>query len=655
MASLLPPFPLPPTPSLPAEHTASTPALDLFKLAAAEYIHSVYPEIAIEKAFEGVESGKAGKQILGDFTIAVPRFRLKAKPNEVAQKLVDEFKPTPYLSSASSNGAFFFLNADFAALTSLVLSQINTQTYLTPDEPYGAAASHFAGLSLNDDKSSSGGGEQDALPKGLSLLKKNGYGTNKDGEGKKIIVEFSSPNIAKPFHAGHLRSTIIGAFLANLYEANGYSVLRMNYLGDWGKQFGILAVGFERYGSEDALREDAITHLYDVYVKINKDGETDESIHDRAREFFVRMEAGALSLLLSSLRSDEEAVGLWKKFRDLSIVKYKETYARLNIFFDVYSGESQVSQKSQTDALEQLQASGIVEESQGALIVDLEKYKLGKTIVRKKDGTSVYITRDIGGAAERYAKYGFDKMIYVVASQQDLHLAQFFKVLDLMGHPWAKTLSHVNFGMVLGMSTRKGTAVFLEEILNESKRVMHDVMRKNEAKYAAIDDPEYTSDKLGITAVKIQDMAAKRINNYEFKWERMTSFEGDTGPYLQYAHVRLSSVERKNAPDVVLPSPSERSAAINTALLTEPKAREIVLLLASYPAVVRTALVSLEPATICTYCFRLCHAISSAWESLIVKGQEKELALARLWLYVSAKDVLGSALRLLTLEPLERM
>lgn len=204
----------------------------------------------------------------------------------------------------------------------------------------------------------------------------------------------------------------------------------------------------------------------------------------------------------------------------------------------------------------------------------MDKYKLGKTIVRKKDGTSVYITRDIGGAAERYAKYGFDKMVYVVASQQDLHLAQvhffvssslsfplltflpfasqFFKVLDLMGHPWAKTLSHVNFGMVLGMSTRKGTAVFLEEILNESKRVMHDVMRKNEVKYAAIDDPEFTSDKLGITAVKIQDMSAKRclfflpflsyrertdqdctdrINNYEFKWERMTSFEGDTGAF----------------------------------------------------------------------------------------------------------------------------
>ncbi|GAA6049878.1 hypothetical protein JCM3770_004227 [Rhodotorula araucariae] len=645
--SARPSFPLPATPSIPAEHLEATAALDVFKLAAAEFIHSVFPEVDLDRAFEGIESGKTGKQAIGDFVVALPRFRLKGKPNDLADKLVSEFKPTPYLAEIGAAGAFVYFNLATEALFSLVLSQINTQTYLTPDEDY-SALSHFANLSLAD-------AGADKLPEGLSLAKKNGYGTNKSGKGKSVIVEFSSPNIAKPFHAGHLRSTIIGAFLANLYEANGWDVLRMNYLGDWGKQFGILAVGFERYGSEEELAKDAITHLYDVYVKINKDGETDEAIHDRAREFFVKMEAGTRALSLSLEACDEHAVGLWKKFRDLSIVKYKETYARLNIWFDVYSGESQVSQQAQQHALEQLQGTGVVEESQGALIVDLKKYKLEKTVVRKKDGTSVYITRDIAGAAERYDKYKFDKMIYVVASQQDLHLAQFFKVLDLMGYPWAPSLQHVNFGMVQGMSTRKGTAVFLEQILDESKRVMHEVMRKNEAKYAAIDDPEYTSDKLGITAVKVQDMSGKRINNYEFKWERMTSFEGDTGPYLQYAHVRLSSVERKNAPDVVLPAPSERASAINVALLTEPKAREVVLLLAAYPDVVRAAFKSLEPATICTYAFRLCHAISSAWETLIVKGQPHDVALARLWLFVSAKDVLGSALRLLTLEPLDRM
>lgn len=203
--------------------------------------------------------------------------------------------------------------------------------------------------------------------------------------------------------------------------------------------------------------------------------------------------AGITDLTRSSPLGDEKSVALWRKFRDLSIVKYKETYARLNIYFDIYSGESQVGQESQDNALKVLQEQGVVEDSQGALIVNLEPYKLGKTIVRKKDGTSVYITRDIGGAAERFEKYHFDKMIYVVASQQDLHLAQFFKVLDLMKYEWASRLQHVNFGMVLGMSTRKGTAVFLDQILNESKDVMHEQMKKNEAKYNAIDDPEEVS------------------------------------------------------------------------------------------------------------------------------------------------------------------
>ncbi|KAM0792037.1 hypothetical protein ACM66B_004745 [Microbotryomycetes sp. NB124-2] len=646
---------LPATAQLPGIADPSLAVLDGFKLAAAQYV-SEQLGIELDKVYEGVESGKTGKNALGDFTVAVPRFRLPGKPQDLAQKLVDNFKPDEYLESITAKAAFVAINCNTASLTRAVMEQVNDLTYLAP-----AVAEVESALSKVNLSEVPG---YDKPPQGLSLFKKGGYGSNQSGAGKSVIVEFSSPNIAKPFHAGHLRSTIIGAFLANLYEANGYDVLRMNYLGDWGKQFGLLAVGYERYGSEEKLKEDPISHLYEVYVKINADGsatgkrtndkgeeESDgvptaeaTAVHDQAREFFVGMENG-----------DEKALGLWRKFRDLSIAKYKETYARLNIYFDIYSGESQVSQESQSSALEKLQESGVVKDSEGTLIVDLEQYKLGKTVVRKRDGTSVYITRDIGGAAERAEKYHFDKMIYVVASQQDLHLAQFFKVLDLMGYPWAKNLQHINFGMVLGMSTRKGTAVFLEQILNESRDVMHEQMRKNENKYAQIDNPELTSDKLGVTAVKVQDLAGKRINNYKFEWSRMTSFEGDTGPYLQYAHVRLSSVERKNASEVVLPPPSERASKINTALLTDNKSRDIILLLANYPDAVKAAFRASEPSTIVTWCFRLCHAISSAWETLLVRGQPQDVALARLWLYVTARDVLATAMRLLTLEPLEKM
>lgn len=263
-------------------------------------------------------------------------------------------------------------------------------------------------------------------------------------------------------------------------------------------------------------------------------------------------------------------------------------------------------------------------------------------------------------------------MIYVVSAQQDLHLAQFFKVLSLLDYPWANRLRHINYGLVQGMSTRKGTAVFLDDIIREASEIMHEQMKKNAEKYAAVEDPEGTSREIGITAVKIQDMQAKRwvvynhflpggcrylihyhrINNYTFNWSRMLSFEGDTGPYLQYAHVRLSSMARKNPELLPLPP----AGSINTDKLSEPKVREIIMLLGSYPDTVRTAMDKLEPSGVVTFCFRLAHCISSAWETLTVKGEEdREKAQARLWLFLTSKDVLGAAMRLLSLTPLERM
>jgi len=461
----------------------------------------------------------------------------------------------------------------------------------------------------------------------------------------------------------------------------------MNYLGDWGKQFGLLAVGFERYGSEKALSENAIMHLFNVYVSVNRDAAQEkedgkeEVTDERAKEFFKRMEAG-----------DEEALKLWRRFRELSIEKYDETYRRLNVQFDVYAGESLVGSEAIAEALKRLHdknllvpktakeskidykelrksgalhastpendASNVQENSvdQGqegnAWAVDLNPYKLGKPVVQKPDGTTIYIVRDIAGAIERYQKYKFDKMIYVVGDQQDLHVAQFFKILSLMQEPFAGRLEHVNFGRVNGMSTRKGEVKFLEDILDAAKEAMMTQMQKNEDKYKEIEDPEYTSDQIGMTAVKIQDMQSKRINSYNFDLNRMTSFEGDTGPYLQYAHARLCSVERKVAPSIVLPS---SWTSIDTSLLTEPKAHEIILLLATYPDVVRNAFKTYEPSTIVTFCFRLSHLISSAYEILIVKGAEEKVALARLYMYVCAREVLHSAMKLLSLVPLERM
>jgi arginyl-tRNA synthetase len=538
---------------------------------------------------------------------------------------------------------------------------------------------------------------------GRILKEKAAFGTNgnqglKDPSDpskgqKKIIIEFSSPNIAKAFHMGHLRSTIIGGFLANLYTVMGWDVIRMNYLGDWGKQYGLLANGYKAFGNEEALAKDPINHLFDVYVKVNnivsdqekpikelkdqikqkkeKNEEVaaleaelaklvDASEDEKARRYFKSMEDG-----------DPEALDLWRRFRDLSIIKYKQAYARLNIDFDVYSGESQVKKESMSNAFKAMQDAGIAEDSEGAVIADFTKHgakKLGKAIIVRKDGTPLYLTRDIGAILERDEEYKFDKMIYVVASQQDLHLAQLFKVTELSGR---KDLSdrcqHINFGMVKGMSTRKGTVKFLDDILNDVGDKMHEVMKKNQTKYEQVENPAATADTLGITAVMVQDYTGKRyvslnpsrfiattmlihlsINGYDFNLEAMTSFEGDTGPYLQYAHARLCSMMRKSG------LTEEELSSANFDLLTEKHAVDLIRLLASYPDTVLNTAKTLEPVTILAYLFKMTHALSSSYDVLKVIGSEPELKKARMALYFSARQVLHNGMRILGLNPVER-
>ncbi|KAK1966187.1 arginyl-tRNA synthetase [Colletotrichum sublineola] len=570
----------------------------------------------------------------GDLVLAVPALRIKGKkPAELTAEWLDKFPESPLIEKPVSlqNGSFLQFWFKTGPLSQLLIPQVRNRGQTFGKNPNN-------GLKNPEDPS--------------------------QGK-KKIIVEFSSPNIAKPFHAGHLRSTIIGGFIANLYDGAGWDVTRINYLGDWGKQYGLLALGFERFGSEEALKEDPINHLYEVYVKINaamsdekeqitakeQAGEDvtalkDNSLDEQARKYFKAMVAG-----------DEAAVAQWKRFRDLSITRYKETYARLNIHFDEYSGESQVSEQDMEAAAKKLADMNISEESEGAVIIDFSKHipgKAGKSlerpIIRKKDGTALYLTRDISELLHREKKYNFDHMIYVVASQQDLHLKQLFKIIELMGYPeTAKKCQHINFGMVLGMSTRKGTVKFLDDILRDVGDKMHEVMKKNEAKYSQVENPEATADILGISSVMVQDMSGKRINNYKFDMDTMTSFEGDTGPYLQYAHARLCSIFRKAG------IPEEDVVKADLSLLTEKHAIELIRVVSQYPDVVQNTLKTLEPTTVLTYLFRLTHVVSSSYDVLRIVGSEPEIQKARLALYSSARTVLYNGMRLLGLSPVERM
>lgn len=543
----------------------------------------------------------------GDLLIPIPRLRIKdGKPQDLAAEWAEKFPKGEFLREVTPKGPFI-------------------QFYFSPKLLFKYVVKDV-------------------------LTKKEEFGSSTVGDGKKVVIEYSSPNIAKPFHAGHLRSTIIGGYLSHLHKKLGYEVVSLNYLGDWGKQFGILAVGFQRHGNEEKLEQDPINHLFEVYVAINKEIEQEKEqsedntskLDEEARQYFKRMED-----------DDQEALKLWEKFRNFSIEKYKETYGRLNIQYDAYAGESLVSKDTMAKATEIFEEKGLLTDDDGAKLIDLRPYskKLGKAIVQKKDGTSLYLTRDVGEAIDRYNKYKFDKMIYVIASQQDLHTAQFFKILELMGFEWAKNLQHVNFGMVQGMSTRKGTVVFLDDILNQTKESMHSVMKKNEVKYAQVENPDEIADKVGMSAVMIQDMQSKRINNYTFNWDRMLSFEGDTGPYLQYAHSRLCSIERKAADKIDL----DKLAEADFSLLTEPKAESLIRIIAQYPDTLLMAHKNLEPSTVVTYLFKLTHAVSSCYDVLWVAGQDEKLAAARLALYSSARHVLHNGMVILGLTPVNRM
>ncbi len=450
-----------------------------------------------------------------------------------------------------------------------------------------------------------------------------------------MLVEYSSPNIAKPFHAGHLRSTIIGNFLVQIHRALGYNVVGINYLGDWGKQYGLLAVGYRKHGNDEELAKDAIKHLFHVYVEVNKDAEADPTIHDEARAYFKRMEEG-----------DDEALAMWRRFRELSIAAYKTIYSRLGVEFDVYSGESMQS-AGMAAQIELLHKLGLITDLEGAQVVNLQQWNLSKALVTKKDGSTLYITRDIAAAVDRWNTYHFEKMFYVVGAAQDYHFQQLFKILELMGCEWVSKCQHINFGMVEGMSTRKGTVVFLETILDKCRSKMKKVMSENEAKFSEISEPEVVADIVGLSAVIVQDMSARRGKDYKFDWSRMLANEGHSGPFLQFAHARLSSMERK--------ADTQLNFNANLDLIVEPEALDLAVCISRYPQVVQQAANQLESVPLVMYLFELSHFIGVCHRTLWVKGQAQDLAEARLLLYWAARVTLANGMRMIGLKPLERM
>ncbi|XP_062980978.1 probable arginine--tRNA ligase, mitochondrial isoform X1 [Elgaria multicarinata webbii] len=452
---------------------------------------------------------------------------------------------------------------------------------------------------------------------------------------RKILIEFSSPNIAKKFHVGHLRSTIIGNYIANLSEAIGHHVTRMNYLGDWGMQFGLLGAGFQRFGSEEKLKSNPLQHLFEVYVQVNKASEEDENIKKLAQDFFRKLEA-----------HEEQAVSLWQHFRDVSIEEYIRTYKRLGVCFDEYSGESFYQEKSQ-EILKMLDSKGLLKKTkEGTGIVYLSE-KGSPLAVMRSDGTSLYLTRDLAAAIDRMDKCNPDTMIYVTDKSQISHFQQVFQILKLLGYEWTERCQHVPFGRVQGMKTRKGEVVFLEDVLDEACSM---VLEKSASAKTTkeCEDPLETAERIGLAALIVQDFKGLLSSDYQFSWDRVLQSRGDTGVFLQYTHARLHSLEE-------MCGRIDQVSHMNPACLQDPQAISLIQHLLRYDEILCQSSQDHQPKHIVNYLLKLSHLAAAAHKMLPVKGSVPELAEARLCLFQAVRSILANGMKLLGITPVNRM
>nr|XP_035950698.1 probable arginine--tRNA ligase, mitochondrial isoform X3 [Halichoerus grypus] len=454
---------------------------------------------------------------------------------------------------------------------------------------------------------------------------------------KKIVVEFSSPNVAKKFHVGHLRSTIIGNFIANLKEALGHQVTRINYLGDWGMQFGLLGTGFQLFGYEEKLQSNPLQHLFEVYVQVNKEAADNKNIAKSAHEFFQRLELG-----------DTQALALWQKFRDLSVEEYMRIYKRLGVHFDEYSGESFYREKSQ-EVLKLLDSKGLLQKTvKGTAIVDLSGNGDPSLIctVMRGDGTSLYATRDLAAAIDRMDKYNFDTMIYVTDKGQKKHFQQVFQMLQIMGYDWAERCQHVPFGVVQGMKTRRGNVTFLEDVLNEIRsRMLQNMASVKTTK--ELENPQQTAERVGLAALIIQDFKGLLLSDYQFSWDRVFQSRGDTGVFLQYTHARLHSLEETFGCGYL--------NDFNTACLQDPQSISILQHLLRFDEVLCRSSQDLQPRHIVSYLLTLSHLAAMAHKTLLIKDSPPEVAGARLHLFRAVRSVLANGMKLLGITPVCRM
>ncbi len=468
------------------------------------------------------------------------------------------------------------------------------------------------------------------------LFQNEKYGNSTVGEGKTIVIDYSSPNIAKPFHVGHLRSTVIGNALYQIFETLGYHCEGVNHLGDWGTQFGKLIVAYQKWGSKEAVEQYGIQELMRIYVKFHDEAEKDAALEDEARSWFVKMQNG-----------EEEALSLWKWFYNISIKEFDRVYDMLGVHFDAYTGESFYNDKMAA-VVEELKQKNLLKQSEGAMIVDLEQENMPPCLIIRKDGGTLYATRDITAALYRKNTYHFDKCIYLTALDQNLHFSQWFTVIKKMGYNWWKDLIHVPFGLVSldsgKLSTRHGNVVLMEELLNQA---ILETQKIIEQKNPDLPNKKEVAEQVGIGAVIFNDLYNSRIKDVVFSWERMLNFDGETGPYVQYTHARACSILRKG----------ECSLAqnIDYSKLTDDASMEVCKLLEQFPQKIQEAADKLEPFIVTRQLVSLSQAFNKFYHDNVILTSEEQTKQARIALVIAVKTVLKKGLALLGIKAPEQM
>lgn len=464
------------------------------------------------------------------------------------------------------------------------------------------------------------------------------FGASSIGNGKTICIDYSSPNVAKNFHVGHLRTTIIGNSLYKIFSKLGYKVERINHLGDWGTQFGKLIVAYKAWGSKEAVEKDGVAELMRLYVKFHEEAEKDDSLNDEARGWFTKMEQG-----------NEEALEIWQWFVDISLKEYKGTYELLGMEFDHYLGESFYRDKT-ADVVKRLQDANLLKESEGAQIVDLEEYNMAPCLIMKKDGSSIYATRDLAAIFYRKERWNFDKCLYVTGQEQKLHFAQVFKVVELLGNEWAKdSLVHIPYGLVslegAKLSTRSGNIIYAEDILKEA---IEKVKATIEEKNPALEDKDEVAKIVGVGAILFHDLYNQRIKDVSFKWDKVLNFDGETGPYVQYTYVRCASILR-NVSDF------NPNADIDYSKLLDEEAIALIKEISRFPQVVLDAAEKYEPCVIARFAMDVAQSFSRFYNACRINVEDDVVRNARVKLVYLTKNTLQDALDLLGIKCPEQM